>query len=36
MTTDIDIELNVESFLPVLFEKLPDNSMYVSGKTIFS
>ncbi|CAF3796765.1 unnamed protein product [Rotaria sp. Silwood1] len=30
MTTDIDIELNVELFLPDLFEKLPDNSMFIS------
>ncbi|CAF4097291.1 unnamed protein product, partial [Adineta steineri] len=30
ITTDIDLEQNVESFLPFLFEKLPDNSMFIS------
>ncbi|CAF3234312.1 unnamed protein product [Rotaria sp. Silwood2] len=30
MTTDTDIERNVELFLPMLFEKLPDNSMFIS------
>ncbi|CAF2779622.1 unnamed protein product [Rotaria sp. Silwood2] len=36
MTTDTDIERNVQLFLPMLFEKLPDNSMFISGKIIFS
>ena len=36
MTTDVDIEHNFESFLPVLFEKLPNNSMFVSGKIILN
>jgi hypothetical protein len=27
--TDTDIEHNVELFLPVLLEKLPDNSMFI-------
>ncbi|CAF3311671.1 unnamed protein product [Rotaria socialis] len=31
MTTDTNIARNVELFLPVLFEKLPDNSMFISG-----
>ncbi|CAF2903414.1 unnamed protein product [Rotaria sp. Silwood2] len=30
MTTDTDIERNVQLFLPMLFEKLPDNSMFIS------
>ncbi|CAF1375267.1 unnamed protein product [Rotaria sordida] len=30
MTTDIDVEHNVELFLPALFEKVPDNSMFIS------
>jgi len=36
MTNDTDIERNVELFLPVLFEKLPDNSVFISGKIIFN
>jgi hypothetical protein len=36
MTTDVDIEHNVELLLPVLFEKLPNNSMFISGKIIFN
>jgi hypothetical protein len=36
MTTDLNIERNVELFLPVLFEKLPDNSVFISGKIIFN
>ena len=36
ITTDIDLERNVESFLPVLFEKLSDNSMFILGKKIFN
>jgi hypothetical protein len=35
MTTDIDIEHNVKLFLPMLFEKVPDNSTFISGKIIF-
>ena len=35
MTMDIDVERNVELFLPVLFEKVPDNSMFISGKIMF-
>jgi hypothetical protein len=35
MTTHIDIEYNVQSLLPLLFEKLPNNSMFVSGKIEF-
>jgi hypothetical protein len=36
MTTDTDIERNVELFLPVLLEKIPENLMFVSGKIIFN
>jgi hypothetical protein len=36
MTTDTDIERNMELFLSVLFEKLSDNSMFISGKIIFN
>jgi hypothetical protein len=36
MTTGSDIERNMESLLPVLFEKLPNNSMFISGKIIFN
>lgn len=36
MTTDTDIERNIELFLPILFEKLPDKSMFISGKAILS
>ncbi|CAF2156958.1 unnamed protein product [Rotaria magnacalcarata] len=35
MITDTDIERNVELFLTMLLEKLPNNSMFLSGKTIF-
>ncbi|CAF2055407.1 unnamed protein product [Rotaria magnacalcarata] len=34
MDTDTDLERNVELLLPLLFEKLPDNAMFVSGKVI--
>jgi hypothetical protein len=36
MTNDTDIERNVELFLSGLFEKVPDNSIFISGKTIFN
>lgn len=35
MTTDANIERNVELFLPILFEKLSDNSMFILCKIIF-
>ena len=36
MTIDIDAERNVELFLPALFEKVLDNSMFISDKIMFS
>ncbi len=32
MTTETDIEFNIDTLLPLLFEKLPNNSMFASGK----
>jgi len=36
MTTDTDVEHNVQLLLPLLFEKLPDNNMFLSGNLFFN
>ena len=32
MTDNIDIEQNVDEILPRLFDKLPNNSLFIMGK----